>query len=124
MMANKLTPKQEAFCLAYSSHGNATRAYQEAYGEEDEKAAGANGARLIGNDRVSQRLEELRQQTASPKILSIIERKELLTKIAKEAKWCDATRAIDLLNKMDNLYVQKQEISTARPIVLIDNVKK
>jgi phage terminase small subunit len=123
-MANTLTPKQERFCLAYSATGNATRAYQEAYGEEDEKAAGANGARLIGNDRVSQRIEELRKETASPKILSIKERKEILTRIAQEGKACDSTRAIDLLNKMDNLYVQKQEIAGAIPVVLNDNVRE
>lgn len=123
-MANKLTPKQERFCLAYSSHGNATKAYQEAYGEEDDNAAAANGSRLIRNDKISQRLEEMRMQTSSPKILSIKERKEILSMIAQEGKACDITRAIDLLNRMDNLYVQKQEIAGAIPVVLNDNVRE
>ena len=31
MMAKKLTPKQESFCLAYIETGNASEAYRQAY---------------------------------------------------------------------------------------------
>ena len=66
----------------------------------------------------------MRIKTSSPKILSIKERKEILSMIAQEGRACDITRAIDLLNRMENIYVQKQEIAGAMPVVLADNVRE
>ena len=57
-----LTPKQEAFCLAYLETGNASEAYRRAYSAENmsdpvvhNKASG-----LLGKGEVRVRLEELR----------------------------------------------------------------
>ena len=49
-----LSPKHEAFVQAHVSNGmNATGAYKAVYPKYgSEKAAGANAARLIGNDRI------------------------------------------------------------------------
>jgi phage terminase small subunit len=51
----------EAFVQAYVSNGmNATEAYKAVYPKYgSEKAAGANAARLIGNDRIQARIAEI-----------------------------------------------------------------
>ena len=56
-----LSPKHEAFVQAYVTNGmNATEAYKAVYPKHgSEKAAGANAARLIGNDRIQARLAEI-----------------------------------------------------------------
>jgi phage terminase small subunit len=56
-----LSPKHEAFVQAYVSNGmNATEAYKAVYPKYgSEKAAGANAARLIGNDRIQARIAEI-----------------------------------------------------------------
>ena len=82
----KLTIKQEAFCLEYAGSGNATEAYKKAYGAKDDNAAAANAARLIRNDKVQIRLQELAQKIAAPKIANIQEIQEFLTAVMRQEK--------------------------------------
>ena len=115
----ELTVKQDKFCLEYLKDGNASRAYREAYDCDNMKEATINRAakELIDNPNITTRINELRKQTTTSAILSIEERKELLTKIANNivydqngnANYNDARGAIDLLNKMDGVYVQKNQ---------------
>ena len=121
-----LTPKQEAFCLAYAVSGNATEAYKKAYGASSDNAAAANSARLIRNDKIRRRLDELKNETNTPKVLSIQQRKEILSQFVTddESSKMVKLKSIDLLNKMDSVYIQKQEISGAVPVVLADNVRE
>jgi phage terminase small subunit len=62
-----LTPKQEAFALAYVETGNAAEAYRRAY---DVKAATQHSSiyvaasRLLDNPKVMLRVEELQKQAA------------------------------------------------------------
>lgn len=59
-----LTPKQEDFCRIFAGQPlprNATRAYMEAYGCS-EKSAGANVARLMGDDRIRARITALNSE--------------------------------------------------------------
>lgn len=125
-MANKLTPKQERFCLAYSANPeSATQAYKDAgYKGKNANVAAAGASEILKNPKVQERLDDIRDKAASPFIMDIRRRKERLSRMAEEGKDCDAARAIDLLNKMDNLYVQKQEITGAVPVVLADNVRE
>jgi phage terminase small subunit len=62
--------------------------------------------RLINYPDVQARIKELREATASIKVLSIIQRKERLSFIAqaKDAKYREAIEAIAELNKMDGAY--------------------
>ncbi len=82
----KLTIKQEAFCLEYAASGNATEAYKKAYGAKDDNAAAANAARLIRNDKVQIRLQELAEKVAAPKIANIQEIQEFLTAVMRQEK--------------------------------------
>jgi len=57
----KLNPKQEAFCQGVASGLSLTQAYIRAgYAE---KGAGQNGERMMKNDEIGKRVEELRAKS-------------------------------------------------------------
>lgn len=63
-MTQKLTPKQEAFCLKYIETGNASEAYRLAYDAGGMKPASVNrkAFELMENVKITARLEELKQR--------------------------------------------------------------
>ena len=56
-----LTPKQEAFALAYVETGNASEAYRRAYSAEKMKPASVavNASKLLADTKVALRVQEL-----------------------------------------------------------------
>lgn len=58
-----LTPKQEAFCLAYIETGNASEAYRQAYDTKRMKPESINrkAKDLVDKVKIAARLEELRE---------------------------------------------------------------
>lgn len=105
---------QERFCVEFVKSGNATRAYKAAgYKADNDASVRAAAAKLLTKDNVKKRIAELREKVSSSKIMSAIERRELLTKFAKSIKTSntDRLKAIDLLNKMDGVYINKTQIS-------------
>ena len=56
-----LTPKQEAFALAYVETGNASEAYRRAYSAEKMKPASVavNASKLLADAKVALRVQEL-----------------------------------------------------------------
>ena len=127
-MAN-LKPRQEAFCLAYAKSGNATGAYREAgYTVKTDKAASVNASRLLGNANVQARLAELRERTAREAVMSASEMQEALTEIARDGERRDDARmkAMELLAKMQGLFVKRSEIdlSHAPQVILVDDIRE
>lgn len=57
-----LTPKQEAFCLAYVESGNASEAYRHAYDAEKmaTESIWVEACKLAAHPKVALRIEELR----------------------------------------------------------------
>jgi hypothetical protein len=57
----KLTPKQEAFCLAYVETGNASEAYRRCYNAEKMKpdVISVKACELLKNGKVAVRVQEL-----------------------------------------------------------------
>ena len=79
-----LNVKQEAFCLHYARTGNATESYKAAgYEAKTANAIYANANRLIKNDKVQARLQELATEIESSKIANIKEIQERLTSIMR-----------------------------------------
>lgn len=79
-----LNVKQEAFCLHYAKTGNATESYKKAgYEAKTANAIYANANRLLKNDKVKTRLQELAEELASEKIAGIREVQERLTAILR-----------------------------------------
>ena len=109
-----MTERQEKFCLEFIRCGNAAEAYRLAgYKPQSAHAAETMGSRLLRNVEVSNRLDELRKKVNGPKVMDAEERRVKLTEIAtsRYVKPDVAIKAIDVLNKMDGLYVQKTELS-------------
>jgi Phage terminase, small subunit len=105
---------QENFCIEFVRCGNATEAYKKAgYKVRSDKVAGVCAAKLLGNARIQNRIAELRREMDSRKIMDAAERRELLTQFARddETGKTDRLRAVDLLNKMDGVYINKTQVS-------------
>lgn len=63
-MANKLTPKQENFCIEYIETGNASEAYRQAYDAENMKpeTINRNAKALLDNNKIATRVEGLQAE--------------------------------------------------------------
>ena len=112
----KLTEKQENFALEYVLNGgNATAAYRKCYdvGETTLETTVWNNAHiLLKNTKVSARIDERREQKYSGKVMSIEERRMKLTEWIHDGN----NKALDMLNKMDGVYVEKQEITATQEV--------
>lgn len=64
-----LTDKQRLFCCLYIKCFNATKAYQKAYGSSYETALVA-GSRLLGNVRIKEEIQKLKQNRLNREMLS------------------------------------------------------
>lgn len=106
-----LTQKQENFCLEYIKCGNASEAYKKCYNVENMKPESIyrKATELMANGTITARLSELRSKAESKAIITLEQRKELLSRFAWEEETDKAMKAIDLLNKMESVYVQKQQ---------------
>ena len=105
---------QEKFCIEFVRCGNATEAYKRAgYKARSDKVAGTAAARLLGNVGIQRRIVELRREMDSHKIMDAAERRELLTQFARDEETgkADRLKAMDLLNKMDGVYINKTQVS-------------
>ena len=105
---------QEKFCIEFVRRGNATEAYKRAgYKARSDKVAGTAAARLLGNVGIQRRIVELQSEMDSHKIMDAAERRELLTRFARDEDTgkTDRLRAMDLLNKMDGVDINKTQIS-------------
>lgn len=65
-MSDNLTPKQEAFCLAYIETGNASEAYRRAYNAANSKPNTINvkASQLLSDGKIAVRCDELKLQLA------------------------------------------------------------
>ncbi|MGY6271019.1 terminase small subunit [Achromobacter denitrificans] len=72
-MARPLTPKQEAFCIAYVETGNASEAYRKAYDAAQMKAASVNrkAKELLDNGKITARVAELQESIRSAHDVSV-----------------------------------------------------
>ena len=106
-MAN-LTDKQEGFAVSFVMNGgNASAAYRENYNAESMKdnCIWVEAHNVRHNTKVSERIHKLRLKTMTSKILTLEERKKLLSERALDGD----NKALDMLNKMEGVYVEKVE---------------
>ena len=83
-MKDKLTQKQENFCLNVFQGMSQREAYIQSYKPAYAiTTIDANASRLASNEKVLKRLSELREKAQNSKIASVIERKEILSEIAR-----------------------------------------
>ena len=126
-----LTAKQEKFVQGIIEGMSQADAYRSAYSSKSmsDNAIYREASLLMSNPKITQRLNELRDQMMKPSIMSAQERLEYLTRVIKgeetekKVEWDDGkavtceepasikTRlsAIDIMNKMQGEYVTKVE---------------
>lgn len=105
---------QENFCVEFVRCGNATETYKRAgYKVRSDNTAAVCAAKLLRNAKVQSRIAELRREMDSHKIMDAAERRELLTQFARDEETgkADRLKAMDLLNKMDGVYINKTQVS-------------
>lgn len=80
-----LTPKQEAFCLAYLKTGNASEAYRQSYSAQNMKPETVNkrASELLDNGAIAGRLQELNAAAVSAAVMTRQEALERLTMVAR-----------------------------------------
>lgn len=107
-----LSPAQEKFCLEYRKHeGNGTAAAIAA--GYSERTAAQQATRLLRNVNILKRIKELADDAIRKQIIGLDKRALVLSKIAEDDDAADVQariRAIDVLNKMDGVYVIKTEV--------------
>ena len=126
-----LTEKQERFVQGIIEGKTQAEAYRSAYNCKNmsDNAIYREASLLVDNQKVAQRIKELREQMMKPSIMTAQQRLEYLTRVIKGEEveetvcWEDGERvsyyepasirtrlqAIDLMNKMQGEYVQKVE---------------
>ncbi len=114
-----MTPKQEAFCVAYILSGNATEAYKQA-GYSDgmaTKTAQEAASRLLKNSKVIARLSELRAPAVEMAVMTIAghlgDLKDLRDKAMDKGKYSAAVAAEVARGKCSGFYIEKVEHSGA-----------
>lgn len=105
-MKSKLSLKQQRFVDAYE--GNATEAAEYAgYAHPMQQ-----GSRLLKNVEICRAVAKRHDPATLPKKLSVEQRAEMLSEWAKTEEACsDRIKAVDTLNKMDALYLNRVEVS-------------
>lgn len=123
-----LTAKQEKFVQNLVKGMSQREAYKNSYNASNmqDDSIDVKASQLFKQDKIRVRYDELIDMTAKETILSVQERKELLTKIAKAEEYESYSgndgelytsppridtriKALDTLNKMDGVYIQKVE---------------
>lgn len=114
-MAN-LTPKQEAFCLAYLETGNASEAYRRSYDAKNMKpdTITVKASELLSNGNISVRLAELRAPIIAKAQLTVedlLEELEEARKVALDSPMPQTSAAVSAtMGKAKLLGLDKQVI--------------
>lgn len=119
-MEDKLTLKQEKFCLEYAKTGNATDAYIKAGYSDKKCSAEVGGCKLLKEARIQRRLKELADEMRSPKIADAEECQAVLTKILRSPKSKDLSKieATKVLLKVQGAFVTNVNLNSAIPVVI------
>ena len=122
-----MTEQQEKFCSLFVDYGCDRGKRADAYLEagfkiQSRKSASNSAGRLLENVGIQKRIKEICKQRAKEtkkvaekqhkrKIMDATNRRIKLTEIAESGKSIVAIKAIDVLNKMDGMYINKVEVS-------------
>ena len=131
-MTDKLTPKQEAFAMAYVESGNASKAYKTAYNVNEntsDNTISVEASKLKNTPKITLRileLQEFAQERHSITIDSLTKELEQARKTAQEAGQASPMVAATMGKaKLHGLLTEKTELSSPdesmkpRTIVLV-----
>lgn len=109
-----MTDRQLEFARLVAGGMAQTEAYRQVYGAgKSAHAAAANSSRLMSNDKVRRKIDELRGRADESAVLSRQQRLEMLSALASSAAQRDdvsaVCKAIDILNRMDGAYAPEEK---------------
>ena len=117
-----LTAKQEKFVQNIIDGMSQADAYRNSYDTKrmTDKTVWEKASRLMSDDKVKARLQELRDRLAGEKIMTAKERLEWLTSLimSEEETTSDKLKAADIMNKMQGEYTQKIEAEVTREVII------
>ena len=113
-----LKPKHQKFVDGYMENGSVSGAYRRAgFKKEGNHSAESNGSRLITRDDVKAAVEERKEELADARMLSLEQKKAILSIIAVKGiatdtdgrmfSPCASIQAIQELNRMDGDHAPK-----------------
>ena len=122
-----LTMEESIFAMEYVSCGVAIDAWCKATKREKELEPRGyiNASEMLHKPRVAALIQELRAVTNAELVATMLERKEFLTKAVRgdfgkgQATFADRVKAVDLLNKIEAVYVEKTESNEKRTVEVI-----
>ena len=129
-MTDKLTPKQEAFAMAYAESGNASKAYKAVYNVNEntsDNSISVGASKLRNNPKITLRIEELQELACgrhSITVDSLTYELETARKTAQEAGQASAMVAATMGKaKLHGLLTDKAQISspdeTMKPTTIV-----
>ena len=104
-----LTPDQERFAEEYAATLDVKKAYTTVFGEG--KDTKRNAYRLWKKPLVKAHIKELMMERYAPLVLDQQERIRILSDIALTGETKDSLKAIDMLNKMEQIYTIKMDVN-------------
>jgi len=116
--AGALTPKQEAFCIAYVETGNASEAYRGAYNAGKMLAATVNrrAKELLDNSKIAARLAEVRKPAVERAQITLEQHLNDLKRLRDLAeaseKYGPAIQAEVARGKAGGLYTEKVDVTS------------
>lgn len=125
-MTDKLTAKQEAFCIAYIETGNATEAYRRVYNPTTTKEATLNRSAkaLVDNPKIAARVADLRApviEAAQMTLESHLDELKRLRDAALSAeKYGPAINAEVARGRASGFYVEKVSLQGGLTVVVKD----
>lgn len=111
-----LTQEQEMFAYEYVATGSVLKAHLKAYPNTTKENAKKNGSNVKKKPLVKALIKQLLLEKYADLILSRQERVRVLSDIALTGGTKDALKAIDLLNKMEGEYIEKQEVKVTSTV--------
>jgi len=112
-----MTPKQEAFCLAYIETGNASEAYRRSYNAGNMKPESINvtACQLLSDPKIALRVAELKDELKERHKMTVDDIALMLKEDREFAKECEtpgaAVTATMGLAKLYGLLTDKQEVT-------------
>lgn len=124
-MSAKLTPKQEAFALAYVETGNASEAYRRAYDAENMKPESiwVEACRTLGAPNVGLRIMELQQEARERTLVTVETITKELEAIRGKAldadQYAPAVSAVMGKAKVNGLLIDKADVTQKHTVEFV-----
>lgn len=117
-----LTPNQEVFAQKIIEGMSQADAYRSAYNcsRMSDKTIWEKASRLMADNKVRARVQELRDKVALSSVMSAQERLEWLTGVIKDAeeRTENKLKAADIMNKMQGEYIQRIEADVKNDVTI------